>query len=337
MLILSILGFVLGWAGTQPQLADAAGQTYLAFGHGSSITVLRSDDQGVTFGAPGVITVSGRMALGMHRGPRVAASRRAVVVSAIVGARGGGADGDVVLYRSVDGGQSWSAAVTINDEPGSAREGLHGLAANADGLVAVAWLDLRQPGTRLYAAISRDHGATWAPDLLVYQSPSGSICECCHPSVAVDEDGGIAVMFRNSVEGSRDMYVARSRDGRAFEAAQKLGVGTWRLEACPMDGGDLSLSRHGLLAAWRREDGVFLSVGVETEQRLGTGRDAVVGQAGASRDVAWSGVDGVVLWRPTAAPIPIGAGRFATLLTFPGHTLIAWEHEGRVQVRTVPR
>lgn len=337
MLILSMLALALGWVGTQPQLAVAAGQTYLAFGHAGGITVLRSADEGVTFGEPSVIAVGGRMALGMHRGPRVAATSRAVVVTAIVGARGGGADGDVVLYRSEDGGQSWGAAVTINDVPGSAREGLHGLAANADGVMAVVWLDLRQHGTRLYAAVSRDHGATWAPDLLVYQSPSGSICECCHPSVAVDEDGGIAVMFRNSVEGSRDMYVARSPDGRAFDAAQKLGVGTWRLQACPMDGGDLDLSRDGLLAAWRREDGVFLSVGAEIEQRIGTGRDAVVGQTGASRDVAWSGADGVVLWRPTAAAIPIGPGRFASLLAFPGHTLVAWEHQGRVQVRTVPR
>ena len=135
------------------------------------------------------------------------------LVAAVVGARGGGADGDVVVFRSTDGSSTWAAPVVINDVPGAAREGLHAMAASPDGLVVIAWLDLREPGTRINAAVSRDHGATWAPDALVYSSPSGSVCECCHPSVAIDDGGSIAIMFRNNVDGNRDMFVARSSDG----------------------------------------------------------------------------------------------------------------------------
>lgn len=338
MLVLMLLvATVHGWIGTQPQLAASLGYTYLTFGQGSTITVLGSTDQGVTFGAPSEIQVAGKMALGMRRGPRIAASRDAVIVTAVVGARGGGADGDVVLYRSVDRGRSWAPATVINDVPGSAREGLHGMAANPGGLMVVTWLDLRQKGTRLYAAVSRDHGATWSPDVLVYESSSGSVCECCHPSVDVSDDGGIAVMFRNSLEGNRDMYVTRSRDGRTFEPAVKLGIGTWPLQGCPMDGGAVLLSANGMLATWRREDGVFLTMGTGAEQRLGTGRDSVVGVAGASPDVAWSGAEGVVLWRPEGTPTPLGPGRFPSLLSFEQHTLVAWEDQGRVHVGTVPR
>ena len=64
------------------------------------------------------------------------------------------------LYRSVDRGRTWSPSIVINDVPGAAREGLHALAANDAGLVVVAWLDLRDKGTRVYAATSRDHGVT---------------------------------------------------------------------------------------------------------------------------------------------------------------------------------
>lgn len=327
----------LAWAGTQPQLATSGAHTYLAFGQGSSITVMRSGDEGVSFDAPAQIAVKGTMALGMHRGPRIAASRTAVVVTAVVGARGGGVDGDVVMYRSTDAGRSWAAGVTINDVPGSAREGLHGLASNPAGLVVVTWLDLRQKGTRVYAAVSRDHGATWAPDALVYASPSGTVCECCHPSVDVADAGHLAVMFRNSLDGNRDMYVTRSRDGITFDEAVKLGAGAWALQGCPMDGGDVLVGADDVVATWRREDGVFLTTGAGPEQRLGTGRDSVVGEAGGARDVAWSGADGVVLWRDGNAATRLGAGRFPSLLAFARHTLVAWEDQGRVHVQAVPR
>lgn len=213
----------------------------------------------MTFGTPSEITVQRQDGARRASGPRIAASRGAVVVTAVVGERGGGAAGDVVLYRSVDQGQSWASPTIINDVPASAREGLHGVAANTEGLVVITWLDLRQKGTRVYVALSRDHGASWEPDLLVYASPSGSVCECCHPSVDVDDDGGIVVMFRNSVGGNRDMYVARSRDGRTFEPAVKLGTGTWPLQGCPMDGGAVLLSSDGVVTTWRREDGVCLT------------------------------------------------------------------------------
>ena len=39
-------------------------------------------------------------------------------------------------------------------------------------------------------------------------------------------------MFRNSLEGNRDFYLATARDGERFEIA-KLGQGTWPLNACP--------------------------------------------------------------------------------------------------------
>ena len=189
--------------GVQPQLAAVGERIYLAFGQGDVISVARSLDAGATFGTPSPLPVSGKLALGMRRGPRIAATARAVLVAAVVGARGGGADGDVVVFRSTDGSSTWAAPVVINDVPGAAREGLHAMAASPDGLVVIAWLDLREPGTRINAAVSRDHGTTWAPDALVYSSPSGSVCECCHPSVAIDDGGSIAIMFRNNVDGNR--------------------------------------------------------------------------------------------------------------------------------------
>jgi hypothetical protein len=327
---------VVSFAGTQPQLAASGEQVYVAVGTGRAIAVARSADGGGTFAEPVTIPVDGVMALGRHRGPRIAATPKAVLVAAVVGGRGGGADGDVVVYRSGDGGRTWAAPAIVNDVAGSAREGLHGLAADPSGLAVLAWLDLRAKGTRIYAAVSRDHGATWGPDTLVYSSPSGTVCQCCHPSVAID-GGRIAIMFRNSLDGNRDMYVAESRDGTTFAAPVKQGQGSWLLEACPMDGGGLALARGALSSVWRRDTGIYAVSGANAETRVGTGHDPAVAQGEAGVDLAWVATDGIVLRQAKGQDRTLGPGQFPTLLATRDATLIAFEHDGRVQVRRIPR
>jgi len=331
------------FAGVQPQLAAGGGAIYLTFAAGDAISVARSIDGGATFAAPTVLPAAGKLALGKRRGPRVAATAQAVIVAAVAGARGGGADGDLILYRSTDQGRTWAAPIVVDDVPGAAREGMHGLAANASGLVVLAWLDLRQKGTRIYAAVSRDHGATWSPDRLVYASPSGSVCECCHPSVAVADDGRIAIMFRNQVDGRRDMYVVESRDGAAFGPAIKQGRGSWPLEACPMDGGAIAAGAGVTDAVWRREATVYATVtrapsaAADAEVELGPGRDPAVARSDRRVDMAWTGPDGIVLRPAGGAPTPIGPGGFASIVALPAHTVVAYEHQGRVAVQRVVR
>ena len=325
------------FSGVQPQLAAIGERVYLVFGQGDLIRVSRSSDGGETFDMPSSLPGAGKLALGMRRGPRIAVTSGAVLVAAVAGARGGGADGDVLLYRSTDRGTTWRAPVAINDVPGSAREGLHAITASPTGVVVVAWLDLRDKGTRIYAAVSRDHGATWAPDALVYASPSGTVCECCHPSVAIGAAGQVAIMFRNSVSGNRDMYLAESKDGATFTSARKLGTSSWALNACPMDGGAISFSPDGVVSTWRREGDVFLTTDRMPERRLGAGRDPVVAHFQTRRDVAWSASDGVVLARNEDPPLSLGRGRFPSLVALPNKTVIAWEHDGRTMVQAIAR
>jgi hypothetical protein len=323
--------------GTQPQLAAAGMHVYLAFGSSDTVSVAASDDGGETFGVPSRVPISGRVALGMHRGPRIAATNSTVLVSVVAGAKGGGADGDVLLVRSMDSGRSWLPPVRVNDVAGSAREGLHAMAAGPSGLVAIAWLDLRTPGTRVYAAISRDHGATWSADVPVYASPEGSVCECCHPSIAIDEHGRLAIMFRNNVGGNRDMYVVQSDGGERFEPATRVGTSSWRLNACPMDGGGLTFAGDGLASSWRREDAVYLSTSLVAERRVGTGRDPAIAAAGGVLELAWSSASRIMFMRGREAPEALGPGRFPAILSLEDRTVLAWEDQGIVTVRPIMR
>jgi hypothetical protein len=324
--------------GRQPQIAASGERVALAFGRDDRVYVATSSDRGTTFGQPIALPGNGRLSLGMRRGPRIAMTARALIVAAVVGHKGGGADGDVLIWRSADGGSRWAEPEVLNDVPGSAREGMHALASNASGLVVAAWLDLRQKGTRIYAAVSKDHGATWESDTLVYESPSGTVCQCCHPSVAIAADGTIAVMFRNSLEGNRDMYITVSKDaGRTFAVARKQGTGSWPLEACPMDGGDLEWTNGGTASIWRREGEILTVRGDAPEWSLGPGADPVMSVHQNTIDLAWTSPDGIMLQQGNRLPVRVDAGRFSVLIAQDDRTLVAWENNGKVQVRTVSR
>src|SRR5271157_251897 len=189
----------------QPQLAVGDGAVALVFGSGESIWLTHSGDNGRTFDRPSKVADLPKLMVHRHRGPRVAFAGKTIVVTAIAG--------DLFAWRSVDGGRTWSKAATVNDREQASREGLHAMAADAAGNVALAWLDDRTPGgKRLYGAFSRDSGATWSKNVLLYESPSGTICQCCAPSMVSLGRGEFAVMWRNVLDGSRDLFTLRLRD-----------------------------------------------------------------------------------------------------------------------------
>ncbi len=318
----------------QPQVAANGQRAVVTFGAGNAIYVTASADGGRTFAKPVKVAEPGVISLGRHRGPRVALAADAIVVTAIAGATGRGVDGDVLAFRSADGGRTWSTGIRVNDAPGSAREGLHTMAANGRHVFA-AWLDLRSKGTRLYGSVSRDGGLTWLKNALIYESPDGSVCECCHPSAAIDSRGQMYVMFRNSLAGSRDLYVAKSSDGgQSFAPAVKMGSGTWQLNACPMDGGGLAVDDGGkVVTAWRRGKEILTAADNRSEDKLGLGKDPAIALSAKGVYTAWSGEGGLQYKSPgqnaTAVLDPDGA--FVQLAPAAGGRVVAvWERKGAI-------
>jgi hypothetical protein len=309
----------------QPQLAADGKLVYLACASGNTISIAKSDDGGRTFGPLTTVASVGALSLGNHRGPRVAIADRTVIVTAIAGLLGGGKDGDLLAWRSADGGRTWSAAVRVNDVEGAAREGLHAMAAHGSTVVT-AWLDLRAKGTQLYASISSDAGRTWGSNVLVYQSPSGTICQCCHPSLAITDAGEILVMFRNALDGHRDFYLARGTGG-AFGPALKLGTGTWALDTCPMDGGAVRASTKGdVTTVWRREQTVYLAAPGEPESIVGDGMNPALAISSSGPVVAWNASKGLTVSAAGQAPVLLDAtGKFAALTPTSGGVVAAWE------------
>ncbi|MGC4050779.1 MAG: sialidase family protein [Paludibaculum sp.] len=315
----------------QPQAAAAQGQVAMTYGGPGAVYFSASPDQGKTFGPPVKVASTPALALGRHRGPRLAITSSALVITAVADpdAERGKQPGNLLAWRSTDKGKTWSYAGTVNDEPGSAREGLHAMAAGPNGRIFAVWLDLRTKGTKLYGSQSSDGGKTWSKNVLVYESPGGTICQCCHPSALIDAQGNIWVMWRNALDGSRDLYVAKSSDGVHFEAAAKQGESTWKLDACPMDGGGFYVEKGKVTSTWRRESDIFLVEPGKPERRLSAGKDTAIAKGKKGAYVAWTrGSGGVELLAPGSnQPQVLSAdGSFVNLTALPdGTVLAAWE------------
>ena len=309
----------------QPQIAARASLVGVTFGSANTVYFAASRNFGETFQHPVVVSdKAGSLSLGRHRGPRIAITPKAIVISAIAGPQGRGRDGDILVWRSTNHGATWSEPSHVNGVPGSAREGLHSMAAGPDGTLYTAWLDLRSKGTKLYGAASRDDGKTWSNNELLYASPEGNICECCHPTVSIGEKGEPYVMFRNWFQGNRDMYMISVKDKKAT----KLGNGSWPLNACPMDGGGLSNEEGKLYAAWRRDANVFWNELGKPEVDLGKGKDPAIVATPSGPVVIWNAPEGL---RTKGRVLDLG-GSYASVTASGIAVYATWESAKGIRV-----
>ena len=319
----------------QPQVALApGGRAHVVFGKDNAIYHTTSAD-GRVFSPPVKVGELDKLALRMRRGPRISATEKLIVVTAI-----SHTEGNLHSWTSADGGATWKEGAHVNDADQSAKEGLHAMAGNGNGLVFATWLDHRNPGAELWSAASRNGGLTWSANTRVYRSPDGSICQCCHPSAAVNVQGSVAVMWRNWLNGSRDLYLTTSADGgKTFAAAEKLGAGTWKLNACPMDGGAVALDPTGKpLAVWRREKTVFVNETPSIERSMSDASSQPVvafGKGGAY--YLWERAGGLMLQHGASAPVRLAEkAQAASIAATPdGRPVVVWESSATEAVTLV--
>lgn len=316
--------------GIQPAIYVGVNESIeMVFGKGNVIYYTNSQDKGQSFTTPVLVDSLQGLHLGVSRGPQIASSRLSTVITAI------DRKGDLYAYVLNRKTGKWQNRLIINDVPEIAKEGFNALASDGTGTFFVIWLDLRDDKkNKIFGAISTDGGQTWGKNKLIYHSPDSTVCECCQPSIIM-KDKQVVVMFRNWIGGSRDMYVTTSKDGgNTFLPAVKMGNGTWKLNACPMDGGGISLNERGVLTSvWRRENQLFTAKPGEPEQFLAQGRNASIATVNQNTFIAWQNQGQIWLSQSRQKePTSLGIGRFPRVAVLnEQQAFCVWEDNGIIK------
>jgi len=316
--------FVIG-NGQIPNIAkDKSGTIHLTYGLGDSIMYTSSSDKGNSFSTPSLVAVLPKLYSFAMRGPQIAAGNNGVMITACT------SKGEIYSYYKAD--KKWKQGSRVNDADTVAKEGLMALSADGENAFAV-WLDVRgNKRNKIYGAKSNDGGKTWSKNIMIYTSPDTSVCQCCKPSVVM-KNNNVYVMFRNWLDGNRDLYLTQSPNGGAsFGQAQKLGNGSWKLNACPMDGGGLAINSNGKVQTiWKREGNIFTTVPGIPEIEIGKGRNCTIETVNNENIYAWSNNNEIACMKENGHNKMVGKESLPVLKVLDDeHVICVWENEKKI-------
>jgi hypothetical protein len=146
-------------------------------------------------------------------------------------------------------------------------------------------------------------------------------------------------MFRNWLNGSRDLYLLKSsNNGASFAAAQKLGMDTWKLNGCPMDGGGIIIDQSNTIrTTWQRKGMVYYAEPGKPEIYIGNGSNCNISGTGNSTLLTFQNNDTVKLVTlKDKSATAIGKGSFLKSIILQGNTILCvWEQDNKIKFRKI--
>ena len=314
--------------GEAPSLAVDDNKVFMAFASGDSIFCSYSSDKGQSFADPELVAVLKGLVNVGGRGPQIISSNGRLLIAAP------DASGNFHTWLRKKTESTWRAASRINDIPDMAKECFLSLAANKEGQFFAVWLDLRNgKKNNIYGARSIDAGKSWLESQLVYQSPDGSVCDCCKPSVAM-KGQQVVIMFRNNLNGNRDLFLVQSKDGgTTFGKARKLGEGSWKLNGCPMDGGSLIIENNDAIrTVWQRQGNIYSCEPGKKEILVNDGRQCVIAGLNGNYYIAFINKGKLYCRKPGGETLELGPAQAYPRLEAidKSTTLCVWEYENKI-------
>src|SRR3989338_8195912 len=235
---------------------DENGKLWLASIRGQHIYVSYSDDRGVTQSAPVKVNAEPENILGDGENRPKIIVRKGVIYVSYTQGLAKPMSGDIRFSRSTDGGKSFSAPITVNDNREIISHRFDSMMVNDKGHVYIAWLDKRDlsaaqkkgekfSGASVYYAMSENGGISFRSNVKI----ADHVCECCRTAMAVDTDDYPVVVWRHIYDTNIRDHALAKLDGRM--APVRLSQENWNVAGCPHHGPSLSIASDGIYhAAW---------------------------------------------------------------------------------------
>jgi hypothetical protein len=186
--------------------------SWTRFAANTSILLIRSTDDGVTWNSP--VTVSDGSGGVQGSFPATTSDGDLCVVW-----RSSSSGGQIRFDKSTDGGLTFGTDIVVSSAPSGWFP--HMAVDLSDGLfhnyIYVVWNDLRNGDDDVFLSISSDGGDTWSSASRVNNDPVSNGKDQYWPSIAISELGEIVILFYDSRNTSSndiiEAYIARSTDG----------------------------------------------------------------------------------------------------------------------------
>ena len=229
---------------------DASGRFWAAWSNDGRVYVNASDDEGQSFSAPVPINAAPQSVdnNGENR-PKLAIGPEGEIYATYIIRAKKKYTGDLYFSRSLDGGETFEAAHSLNDSETKNSMRFEALGVSPDGTVYVSWLDKRDlflakaeerpyNGSAIYYGYSTDQGATFSANTLM----AHHTCECCRVFMDMDNSGLPAVVWRhifdtNTRDHAIQRFVAPDQPGEMG----RLSTDNWAVDSCPHHGPSISI------------------------------------------------------------------------------------------------
>jgi hypothetical protein len=239
---------------------DLQGRLWVAFVQHGHVYVTHSQDLGSTFATPVAVNpvVEEIYTNGENR-PKLAFGPKGEIYLSWTQKTNGRYTGDIRFSRSLDGGATFDAPRTINDDGLSVSHRFDSLLVTATGSIYIVWLDKRDKGAverdsgrdykgaAVYYTVSRDRGAHFEAN----RKLADHSCECCRIAVAPWEQDGLAVFWRHIFDINTRDHAFMTLNSTDNPGIRRITFDDWRIDACPHHGPAIGRSMdRGYHLAW---------------------------------------------------------------------------------------
>jgi hypothetical protein len=236
------------------------GKLWLAWVFAGHIYVQYSSDEGKTYSLPSIVNrVPEKVAARAENRAKIQLDHDGNIYISWTQSFNKPYTGNIRFSRSVDGGQSFSQPITVNDDLQEISHRFDSMVVSDDGKVFISWLDKRDQqaakdnqqeyiGGALYYRYSADQGKTFSKNMNL----SDNACVCCRIAMALDNNNLPVIAWRD-IYGDDVNNQIRDHSLITFSFALKpakkirLSNEQWKIDGCPHHGPALDVDGNNVI------------------------------------------------------------------------------------------